>query len=94
MKKITLLVVAFLCATYSFAIDTKPETGKQEFTVVKTSEVKPDVLKKQMTLTFTDECGTEWTITASCGSCTDQALLNGINNWLNEHSTGGGCYQD
>lgn len=94
MKKITLLVVAFLFATYSFAIDTKPEASKQELTFVKSSEFKPDLLRKQMTLTFTDECGTEWTVTASCSSCTDQALLNGINNWLNEHSTGDGCYQD
>lgn len=66
---------------------------------IKSHNTHAEIIKvKTMVMTFTDGCGTEWTITASCGTCSNNDLAMGITDWMVNHETGTGvddepCYE-
>lgn len=88
MKKIIFLFVFAIFAFTTYA------SGN-----LKSKEVRSIKELASMTLTFTDGCGTQWTLTATCNGCTQGDLYSAISTWEVTHNSGSGvngtpCYQD
>ncbi len=62
-----------------------------KFTLANTNELNKKLVERKLlksySVSFTDGCGTEWTITASCGSCTNVQLQQAIEQWKEDNLT-------
>lgn len=92
MKKLTLticaltLIMASLYATGTPVPEKKAKTEKQ---VIKQTE-QQDLQRLRASISFTDACGNELTITGTCESCvTFEQWGAAFDNWWSNNSTNG-----
>ncbi|MEH3114925.1 hypothetical protein [Pedobacter terrae] len=95
MKKILFILTALFFSTATFAVEnhTQKSTSKDKLDAYAINLKKQQHRKKELKETFTDNCGVEWTVTASCNNCSAQALQDGIDQWKSDHyNASTGCY--
>ena len=95
MKRLTLTITAVFLIMASLHAAGNPVKGipakkaSIDKQIQKTETQAPEQ-RLRASITFTDACGNELTVTGTCESCTDISQWNtAFNNWWAQNSTGG-----
>lgn len=100
MKKLTLTICAvmlIIASTYASVAPVKGAVSDQKATVGKkiVKQACPGEQKLRASISFTDACGNQLTVTGTCESCTNISEWNtAFNSWWSQNSTGGCINQE